>query len=109
MWRSFYENPQEKEITDTFEVPFHSLAGDWSRGKERLRLAENDCSNSKEGSLNSRKRIWSCREASQYFEEQADFLGAEMDQARKNFGYETVKKRFEESFIEKGITNEFSN
>ena len=177
IWRSFYENPQEEEITDTFEVLFHSLAGDWSKIEERLRLAENDdkdrrlhketpldclywslcwycyfqmlekqgvksvelelgeelppdnkekgirirsrdkgmklagnnCSGSKEDSFNSRKRLWSCAEASRYFEEQADFLGEQMGQARKNFGYEIVKKTFEESFIEKEITNEFSN
>ncbi len=174
-WKTLYEKPQEGKIKDTFEVLFHALAGDWSRGEERLRLAEKDdrdrrqyrevpreclyfslcwycyfqmlekqgvnyielelgeelppygekqqgkikakdkeiaknyCSGSRDVSGINKRRIWSCQEASQYFEEQADFLGAEMDQARKNFGYEIVKKTFEESFIEKGITNEFSN
>ena len=159
------KKPQEGEIKDTFEVLFHALAGDWSRGEERLRLAEKDdrdrrqyrevpreclyfslcwycyfqmlekqgvnyielelgeellpygekqqgkikakdkeiaknyCSGSRDVSGINKRRIWSCQEASQYFEEQADFLGAEMDQARKNFGYQTVKKTFEESFM----------
>ncbi len=164
-WKTLYEEPIEGEIWDTFEVLFHALAGDWSRGEERLRLAEKDdrdrrqykevpreclyislcwycyfqmlekqgvnyielelgeelpsygekqqgkikakdkeiaenhCSESRDVSGSNKRRIWSCQEASQYFEEQADFLGAEMDQARKNFGYQTVKKTFEESFM----------
>lgn len=133
-WGYLYEKPIEGEIRSTVEVILHALAGEWSRGEERLRLAENDDRDRKQQraprecvywslcwhwyfrllekqgtrsvnlDLEERdgagggSRAWSCREAAGYFERQADCLGAEMDRARKRFGYRTVKKNFEEIF-----------
>ncbi len=41
-WRRLFEEPEEGEVSDTHRVLFHSLAGDWSRLEDRLRLAEED-------------------------------------------------------------------
>ena len=43
------------------------------------------------------RREYSCREAAEYFERQADLLGAQMDRARERFHYSNVKKAFAES------------
>ena len=43
----------------------------------------------------SSRREYSCQEASKYFEQQADLLGAQMAGARKEFDYEGVKRCFE--------------
>ena len=43
-------------------------------------------------------REWTCLEAAAYFEEQADLLGAQMNQARRRFDYESVKRTHEECF-----------
>lgn len=42
------------------------------------------------------RREWSCQEASKYFEQQADLLGAQMDEARARFRYAEIKRCFEE-------------
>lgn len=45
------------------------------------------------------KRQWSCMEAAEYFERQADLLGEQMDKARKKFGYSKVKRCYEECLL----------
>ena len=42
---------------------------------------------------------WSCMEAAEYFERQADLLGEQMDKARKRFGYAEVKKGYEKCLL----------
>ena len=56
-------------------------------GSVRLLLGENEENN---------RRAYTCCEASAYFEQQADLLGAQMVKARKRFDYEGVKRCFEE-------------
>lgn len=48
-WRGLYEEADPGEDGDTYRVLLHSLAGDWSRTDERLRLAEKDDRDRREG------------------------------------------------------------
>lgn len=129
-WRHLYEAPETGGEKVTYRVLFHSLAGDWSDFEERLRLAEKDDRDRREGKetpldclywslcwycyfqmLERRGTgtVWmklgedgsrerTCLEAAAYFEEQADLLGAQMNQARRRFDYESVKRTHEECF-----------
>lgn len=48
------------------------------------------------GDAEEDRREYSCREAAEYFERQADLLGEQMDRARERFCYGELKKGFEE-------------
>lgn len=48
-WKQVFEEPETGEIWVANKVFFHSLAGDWSRLEERLRLAEQDDRDRQEG------------------------------------------------------------
>ena len=48
-WRHLYEAPETGGEKVTYRVLFHSLAGDWSDFEERLRLAEKDDQDRREG------------------------------------------------------------
>lgn len=48
-WRQVFEEPETGEGRDAKKVLFHSLAGDWSRQEERLRLAEKNDRDRREG------------------------------------------------------------
>lgn len=48
-WKQLFEEWGTGEVRDTPMVLFHSLAGDWSRLEERLRLAEQDDRDRQEG------------------------------------------------------------
>ena len=136
-WQSFYERPEQKDVEDTHIVLFHTLAGDWSKPQECLRLAEKDDRDWREQTqtpldslywalcwycyfqmlhtkgvervslqLGTEKenncdqtREWTCLEAAAYFEQQADLLGKQMDQARKQFGYAEIKRTYQECFL----------
>ncbi len=156
-WRRLYEKPIADAVRDTHMVLLHSLAGDWSRLEERLRLAEEDDRDRREGTetpldclywslcwhcyfrmlkeqgtetvwmkleeereakedwnVGDMKEIgklrksgdtkeagreWPCLEVAAYFERQADLLGEQMDRARKRFGYEMVKRTYEDCFL----------
>lgn len=39
-WGMLYREPEMGDVKDAYDVLFHVLAGDWSRGDDRLRLAE---------------------------------------------------------------------
>ncbi|MCI8518185.1 MAG: hypothetical protein HFG75_15165 [Hungatella sp.] len=61
-----------------------------ARGSGKVRLESDDIPG--EG----RERTFP--EAAEYFEQQADLLGGQMDRARKRFGYQTIKTTFETCF-----------
>lgn len=46
------------------------------------------------------EREWTCKEAAAYFEQQADIVGAQMDRARKKFGYAQIKQCYLECLLE---------
>lgn len=153
-WKNNYREPEpeREKVKDTHDVLFHALAGDWSRGEDRLRLAEKDdwderehreapldclywalCWHcyfqmlEKQGVKTVRIRLgeeehetvgngaeagqekeqedcpeWLCLDAAKYFERRADWLGAQMDKARKRFHYARVKRTYEECFLGTG-------
>ncbi|MCI8660599.1 MAG: hypothetical protein HFG54_10215 [Lachnospiraceae bacterium] len=130
-WQHLYETSEAGGTNVTHRVLFHSLAGDWSDLKERLRLAEKDDQDKREGKETpldclywslcwycyfqmlerqgtgtvwmklgeDESREWTCLEVTAYFEKQADLLGEQMDQARKRFEYDRVKRTYEECFL----------
>lgn len=86
-WREQKDTPLDSLYWALCWSGYFKMMDDDGQGSVCLFLGEN--------AENSR-REHSCREVSEYFEQQADLLGAQMDRARKQFGYEGVKSCFEE-------------
>ncbi|MCI8371190.1 MAG: hypothetical protein HFI75_02105 [Lachnospiraceae bacterium] len=123
-WKWIYQDPQEREIDETYDELFHALAGEWSHLEKQLALAQQDDRkrrDQRDTPLDSlywslcwfcffqllerngvehvhleldEAREWSCKEAAAYFERQADEIGAQMDRARARFGYADRKNGY---------------